>query len=126
MREQYESALGDVKDLARDMRDRTKDMDMINIRDTEVSYDLEGGRLYLLEAQPKLVTRELETRKVWFNLDYAVMYLCFGHQEERQGEIEIAGIDSHEVEEGVYYLLGVWGYLRQGLRSAGREKDDAW
>ena len=35
IREQYERALGEVKDFMRDTRDRTKDMDSINIRGRE-------------------------------------------------------------------------------------------
>ena len=31
---------GDVKNLKRDMRDRTKDMDRINIRDRDTSSDM--------------------------------------------------------------------------------------
>ena len=37
IREQYERALGEVKDFMRDTRDRTKDMDSINIRGRETS-----------------------------------------------------------------------------------------
>ena len=36
--------------MTRDLRDRTKEMDRINIRDRETSSDLEEIILYLLEA----------------------------------------------------------------------------
>ena len=51
MREHFERALWDTKDLMRNIRDRTKNMERINIRDMDLSYDLEGTRLDLLEAQ---------------------------------------------------------------------------
>ena len=51
MREQYERYLLGVKDLARDRRVRTKDIDRINIRKREISSNLEGGILDLLRAQ---------------------------------------------------------------------------
>ena len=45
-----------------------------------MSSDMEGSRLYLLEAQLKLETRELETRKVRSNLDDIVTSLRIGRQ----------------------------------------------
>ena len=51
MREHYERALGDVKNLTRDTRDKNKYMESINIRGRETSPNLEGSRLDLLEAQ---------------------------------------------------------------------------
>ena len=45
MREQYKRALGGVKDLKRYLRDMTKEMERINIRDMETSSDMEGTRL---------------------------------------------------------------------------------
>ena len=50
MKGQYETDLGDVTYLTRDLMERTKDMDRINIRDRETSSDLEDIILYLLEA----------------------------------------------------------------------------
>ena len=50
MREKYDRALGDVKDLTRDMRYMTKDKESINIRGTETSSNMEGKILELLEA----------------------------------------------------------------------------
>ena len=43
--------------MTRYLREKTKDMEMTNIRDRETLSDMEGGRLYLLEVQSKLVTR---------------------------------------------------------------------
>ena len=57
MRERYERVMGDVKDLARDLRDSTKEIERINIREMETSSELKGTRLDLLEAQSKLKTR---------------------------------------------------------------------
>ena len=57
MRKQYDRDLGDINYLTRYLRERTKDMEMTNIRDRETLSDMEGGRLYLLEVQSKLDTR---------------------------------------------------------------------
>ena len=48
--QQYERDLGDVKDLKRYLRDRTKDIYSINIRERETSFNMEGTKLDLLEA----------------------------------------------------------------------------
>ena len=50
MREWYERDLGDVVYLTRDLRDRTKEMGSIKMRERETSSDLVETRLYLLEA----------------------------------------------------------------------------
>ena len=50
--------------MTRYLRDRTKEIERINIREMETSFDLEGTRLGLLEAQSKLNTRESEMAKV--------------------------------------------------------------
>ena len=41
-----------------DLRDRTKDMERIKIRERETSFEMEDTRFDLLEAQSKLKTRE--------------------------------------------------------------------
>ena len=64
MREWYERVLGDVKDLTRDLRDRTEEMERIKIREMETSSKLEGTRLDLLKAKSKLKTKESETGKI--------------------------------------------------------------
>ena len=51
MREWYERDLGDVNNLTRDLRESTKDMERINIRDRETYSNLESIRLDFLEAQ---------------------------------------------------------------------------
>ena len=58
MRERCERVLGDFKDLTRDLRDSTKEIERINMREIETSYELEGMRLDILESQSKLNTRE--------------------------------------------------------------------
>ena len=50
MRELYERVLGDVKDLTRDLRDSTNEIERINIREMDTSSDMEGEILDLLEA----------------------------------------------------------------------------
>ena len=45
--------------MTRDLKDRTNYAEMINIRDMEMSYKLEGTILNLLEAKLNLETREL-------------------------------------------------------------------
>ena len=57
MRQQYDRDLGDINYLERYLRERTKDMEMTNIRDRETLSDMEGGRLYPLEGKSKLDTR---------------------------------------------------------------------
>ena len=100
-------------------------MESINIRDRETSSDMEGERLYLLEAQSKLDIRELETRKVQYNLDDTVMYLCISHQEGRQGDMERPGIGGHGAEGRMDSLLGGWRDISQILKAAERYMDDA-
>ena len=51
MRERYEMFLGDVKYLMIDLRDSTKEMERIKIREMETSSELEGRMLDLLEVQ---------------------------------------------------------------------------
>ena len=63
--------------------DNTKEMESINIRYRETSYDMEGNILDLLEAQSNMDTRELEMRKVLSNMDDVVMYLHIRCQEGR-------------------------------------------
>ena len=46
------------------LRDITKDMERIMIREMEISSEMEGMRLGLMEAQSKLKTRESEMGKV--------------------------------------------------------------
>ena len=58
MREQCKRALGDVKDFTRYLRDRAKDIERLNIRDSYMYYDLEGGILELMGVQLRLDTRE--------------------------------------------------------------------
>ena len=58
MRERYERVLGDIKYLTRDLRDNTKEIDRIKVREKDISSDLEGTILDLLEAQKKLNNRE--------------------------------------------------------------------
>ena len=60
--EKNERALGDVKDLTRYFRDRTEDMERINIRDMETSSDLKGERFYLLG---KLLLGRLARKRGW-------------------------------------------------------------
>ena len=50
MREWYERALGDVNNLTRDLRESTKEMERINIREREAYSDMEGLILNLLEV----------------------------------------------------------------------------
>ena len=45
--------------MTRDLRDRNKYMERINIRERDKSSDLEETKCYLLEAQLKLEIREL-------------------------------------------------------------------
>ena len=61
----------------------TEEKERINIRDKDMYYKLEGKRLNLLEAKYKLETRESDMRKIWSNLDDAIMSLCIGRQEGR-------------------------------------------
>ena len=49
---------GDIKYLTRDLRDNTKEIDRIKVREKDISSDLEGTILDLLEAQKKLNNRE--------------------------------------------------------------------
>ena len=49
--------------MTRDLSNSNKEMDRIKIRDMEKSSDLERMRLYLLEEQSNLNTRESEIRK---------------------------------------------------------------
>ena len=49
--------------MKKDLRDRTKEMERINTRDREISFDLEETRLYFLEALSKLEVRESEMRR---------------------------------------------------------------
>ena len=44
--------------MTRDLRDSTKEIERINMREIETSYELEGMRLDILESQSKLNTRE--------------------------------------------------------------------
>ena len=64
MREQYERVLGNVKDLTRYLRNRTKDMERIKTREIDTSSDMEEKILDLLEVQSKINIRELEMGKV--------------------------------------------------------------
>ena len=64
MREQYERVLGNVKDLKRYLRNRTKDMERIKTREIDTSSDMEEDILDLLEVQSKINIRELEMGKV--------------------------------------------------------------
>ena len=64
MREQYERVLGNVKDLTRYLRNRTKDMERIKTREIDTSSDMEEKILDLLEVQSKINIRELEIGKV--------------------------------------------------------------
>ena len=59
--------------MTRYLRDRTKEMDRIKIREKETSSELEGKILYLQEARSKLETRESEMMKIRSDLDDAVM-----------------------------------------------------
>ena len=65
--------MGDVKGFTRDLRDRTKELGRIKIREKEISSDLEETILYLLEAWLKLEVRVLLMRRsgcrdLWKNL----------------------------------------------------------
>ena len=95
MKEQYERALGEVMYLNMYLRESTKEMDSINTRNRDISYNLEGTRLDLLEAQSKLETRELETRKVRSNMDDAIISLHIEHQEGCRRDLEVAVINGH-------------------------------
>ena len=53
----------DVEDFTRDLRDSTKEMERIKIREREISSNLEEKILYLLEASPKLEVRGSEMRR---------------------------------------------------------------
>ena len=59
MRERYERFQWDFKDLTRYLRDSTKEIESIKIRDMETYSNLEGVILELMEAQSKLNTRDL-------------------------------------------------------------------
>ena len=64
MRERYERVIGYVEHLTRDLRESTKGIKRIKIREMETSSDMEETLLELLEAQSKLNTRESEMGKV--------------------------------------------------------------
>ena len=51
IRECYERSLGGVEYLMRGLRDRTGDMERINITEREISSELEGTILELLEEK---------------------------------------------------------------------------
>ena len=57
MKERYDRFLEGVKDLTRDLRDSTKEIERIKIREIETSSKLEGTNLGLLEEQSKINTR---------------------------------------------------------------------
>ena len=49
--------LGKIRNFARDLRDKTEDMERTKIKDMEKYYDLEETRSYLMEAWSKLEVR---------------------------------------------------------------------
>ena len=80
-REWHDRDLRNAKYVMRYLRDSTKEMERINIREREKFYDMEGTRLGLLEIKLNMDTRESEIRKVHLNMENSVTYICIGHQE---------------------------------------------